>query len=94
MFPPETFLTDEQIDLAVIDAALNSVEDQHVIRELQAGKSWKVALGGDGGSNRPVWWRADKLGIEVFWNSPEKKRLIKPARILERAKQFKAATPF
>lgn len=93
MFPPETFLTDEQIDLAVIDAALNSVENQHVIRELQAGKSWKAAFGGDGGCSHPFPWSADSRGIEVFWMD-ERKRLITPLRILERAKQFKAATPF
>lgn len=91
IFPPETFLSAEQIDLAVIDAALHHIENQHVIREIQAGTSWSEAFGGPGGSTHPFRWEADANGIRVLIEPP---RLIKPARIVARAKEFKQSNPF
>jgi hypothetical protein len=73
-----------EIDNEVIDAALNSVEGQHVLNQLLEGKPWSKAFG-IGGSSVPVYWRGDGRGIEV-WSEP--RRLITPAQIIARARLY------
>jgi hypothetical protein len=88
MFSPADVSPETEIDNAVIDAALHHVENQYVLRQLLEGKPWREAFG-IGGCSHPVAWMGDAKGIEIYW-ATENARLIKPARILERARQYEA----
>lgn len=77
----------DEIDNAIIEAAFDHVENQHVLRQLLAGKSWTEAFG-QGGRSSPVSWWGDSKGITVE-PCTERERLIKPAQIIARAKLYK-----
>lgn len=79
-------MTERDIDNAVIDAALHHVENQAVLRALLEGKPWSDAFGIGGGA-QPVPWQGDSKGIVVNFGS-DNPRLIKPAQILKRAKEY------
>jgi DNA modification methylase len=82
----------ETEDERIIDAALNHVENQHVLRTFLAGEPWGKAMGqaGCAGRDLPYWFGCAK-GIEVGFRSDPATRLIPPARIKERAEQYKPA---
>lgn len=70
-----------------IDGCLLSTEDQWVLRNLLAGKTWAEAAGnshvGQYGDTR---WQADPKGLE-YWENDGWSRIM-PSEIMARAKQF------
>ncbi len=77
----------------VIDAALHHVAEQDVLRKLLAGRSWPEAFGGPGGMGfKGFMWHGDAKGIRIQCGEEESYQ-IKPARILERARQYRPSAP-
>lgn len=70
---------------AVIDEALHHVANQWVLRQMLSGEAWARAFG-IGGRYSQFDWSGDAKGISL--RHGENTTLIKPARILERVKQY------
>lgn len=74
----------------VADAVLHHVENQHIIREIQAGKKPKDAVGICGGSS-PVSWQTTSKGIE--YDDQGSKYSIPWKEIKARAETYAPAVP-
>ena len=75
----------------LIDLAMRHVENQSVLRDLLAGKTFGEAFGNGGGSVHGIHWEGNAKGITVTGH-PEISR-ISPARINERAAMYAAQSP-
>lgn len=82
----------QNYDERCIDGVLMSTQNQWVLKQLLAGKSWSEAAGNShvGRWGDLIRYQADPKGLEVF--EGEIVRRIKPSVIIERAHLYRPVT--